>query len=56
MMTIRVTRKSGCSVEMTFLMENQENSFSSAWKKEKVCKMQAASAMQMLKYLLVAYD
>ena len=50
MMTIRLTRNSGCSVEMTFLMENQENSFSSAWKKEKVCKMQAAAARQMLNY------
>merc|ERR550525_1772748 len=38
MMTIRLTRNSGCSIEKTFLMENQENSFSSAWKKEKIAK------------------
>merc|ERR1719397_1361696 len=44
MMMIRLTRNSGCSIEKTFLMENQENSFSSAWKKEKDCKMQAAAA------------
>jgi len=37
---------------MTFDGKSRENSFSSAWKKEKDCKMQAAllAARQMLNY------